>query len=285
MFICRLCFSFSVEGEEEEEEEDEEEPGDSEAKVQAKEPPSSFSCSSEVGSVTHQRSYQCKTPCPKKDTDAKEEEEEEDEEEEEEEEEDGGKSPPRDEVASEAAAAATSRASSRASSVAAGVVLKEMEEMSGAETASEIFRHLQATTKDKTEVTTELAKILSVLETTLSKSKEGIRRGTYMQQLTFQRSKKTASHYPLRFRRVRREFLRDGRRGGRQENPGEGGGRKEASAAPWREGRDCCGGGGGGSGIAQVVLRRRQVHLHQEEVGRRDEHPVKNPGEKNSFAS
>ncbi len=130
-----------------------------------------------MGSVTHQRSYQCKTPCPKKDTDDKEEEEEEDEEEEEEEEEDGGKSPSRDEAASEAAAAATSRASSRASSVAAGVVLKEMEEMSGAETASEIFRHLQATTKDKTEVTTELAKILSVLETTLSKSKEGIRRG------------------------------------------------------------------------------------------------------------
>ena len=148
-----------------------------------------------MGSVTHQRSYQCKTPCPKKDTDDKEEEEEEDEEEEEEEEEDGGKSPSRDEAASEAAAAATSRASSRASSVAAGVVLKEMEEMSGAETASEIFRHLQATTKDKTEVTTELAKILSVLETTLSKSKEGIRRG--MQQSIIQRNKKPLPIIPI----------------------------------------------------------------------------------------
>merc|ERR1712013_55359 len=38
--------------------------------------------------------------------------------------------------------------------------------MSGAATASEIFRHLQAT-RGKQEVTTELAKILTVLKTTL----------------------------------------------------------------------------------------------------------------------
>ncbi|XP_059096908.1 uncharacterized protein LOC131891387 [Tigriopus californicus] len=42
----------------------------------------------------------------------------------------------------------------------------QFESKTGADTASEIFRHLQAT-KDKEEVTTELAKILSVLETTL----------------------------------------------------------------------------------------------------------------------
>lgn len=42
----------------------------------------------------------------------------------------------------------------------------QFESKTGADTASEIFRHLQAT-KDKEEVTTELAKILNVLETTL----------------------------------------------------------------------------------------------------------------------
>ena len=41
----------------------------------------------------------------------------------------------------------------------------------GAETASEIFRHLQAT-RDKDEVTTELAKILNVLESTLQQEDE-----------------------------------------------------------------------------------------------------------------
>jgi hypothetical protein len=40
-----------------------------------------------------------------------------------------------------------------------------------AETASEIFRHLQAT-RDKEQVTTELAKILNVLETTLKQEEE-----------------------------------------------------------------------------------------------------------------
>ena len=43
--------------------------------------------------------------------------------------------------------------------------------VSGAATASEIFRHLQAT-RGKQEVTTELAKILNVLKTTLNEEKE-----------------------------------------------------------------------------------------------------------------
>ena len=42
---------------------------------------------------------------------------------------------------------------------------------SGAATASEIFRHLQAT-RGKQEVTTELAKILTVLKTTLQNDKD-----------------------------------------------------------------------------------------------------------------
>ena len=46
-----------------------------------------------------------------------------------------------------------------------------MEVSPGAATASEIFRHLQAT-HGKEEITTELAKILNVLHTTLKEEEE-----------------------------------------------------------------------------------------------------------------
>ncbi len=53
----------------------------------------------------------------------------------------------------------------------ADLIPSQLDTVSGAETASEIFRHLQAT-RDKEEVTTELAKILNVLETTLNSNKD-----------------------------------------------------------------------------------------------------------------
>lgn len=64
-----------------------------------------------------------------------------------------------------------SRPSSRKSEERALFNPEQLENLSGAETASEIFRHLQATRK-KNEVTSELAKILNVLETTIKNRKK-----------------------------------------------------------------------------------------------------------------
>ncbi len=141
------------EEEEEEEDEEEEEETDEEEVEEAKEPKGeekNTDSSADVGSETNQETPTDQTSPTTTTTTAEESSKEE--------ENGAGEDDP------------GGAAASGATVEMAGVVVldpSQLEEISGAETASEIFRHLQATTRDKSEVTTELAKILSVLETTL----------------------------------------------------------------------------------------------------------------------